>query len=102
MNNKLGGGINLGVLFMFLAVSVIFFSGFTSANTYIDDVYFTVPDTVFMTNESIGLKGYLFEANYSGNGTLVSSSSAIASAVINVSMLYSNRTLYQNYSFTTD
>ena len=51
-----------------------------SANNYTVDIYFMIPDSVYFANERMELKGYLYLGNYSDNGTLVSSSSALANA----------------------
>ena len=79
-----------------------FFAGFVSANTYLSEVYFSVPDSVFVINERIELKGYVFQANYSDNGTLISASAALPNALVNLTIINSNSSVIQNYTFTTD
>src|SRR3989344_117273 len=74
-----------------------------SANSYLADVYFTVPDTIYKMNEKIELKGYVFQSNYTSNGTLVSSSSALSGANVNLTIRNKNTGVFSsNYTFTTD
>ena len=74
----------------FLFFFVIFFSLFqiilVSANNYTVDIFFTVPSTVYQTNERIALKGFIFLGNYSSNGSLVTNSSGFANAVVNLTI----------------
>jgi len=95
MNKKIG----FFALMLIFAVTIL---PFVYANSYIIDTYFTIPDSVFMTNENIALKGYLFLTNYTANGTLVNSSYAFPNANINFTIRNSNGSQYSNYSFTTD
>ena len=88
----------LGLAF---AISIFSFS-FISSTTYITDVYFTVPSSVYTANETISLRGFAYQANYSNSGTLLNASSALANATVNLSIMYSNRTLYRTYNLTTD
>jgi hypothetical protein len=87
-------------IFLLLLISIIL-TNTVSANIYLSDVYFTVPDTVLMTNENIGLKGYVYQANYTNNGTLVSSSTALQNAIVNLTIKNSS-TVISNYTFSTD
>ena len=72
-----------------------------SANTYISDVYFTIPDTVYMPGENITLNGFVYQANYA-NGTIVSNYSVLANALVNLTITSSSGTYISNYTFTTD
>lgn len=69
---------------------------------YVADIYFTVPETVYTANESIGFKGYLYRTNYSDNGSLFSASAPLTSAYVNLTIKYSNGSKYRNYTLTTD
>ena len=84
---------------LFLGVVMLIELG--SASVYINDVYFTVPDSVFVTNERISFIGYVYQANYSDNGTVVSLSRALANAVVNFTISNSSG-IISNYTFTTD
>jgi hypothetical protein len=84
------------MFFLFLNIS------FISANTYISDVYFNVPDTVYTTNERIELKGYVYQTNYSSSGSLIANSSALANAIVNLTILNTTLGSVSNYTFTTD
>src|SRR3989338_10599372 len=89
--------------FGFLFFILVFYgTSFVGANYYLGDIYFTVPDTFYSINESISIKGYVYQANYSDNGTLVSSSSTVGNASVNLTIRNSNGTQYNNYTFTTD
>jgi hypothetical protein len=85
-------------LFAFICVSVV------GANTYIGNIYFTIPDSVLMAGEKIELKGGLYLANYSDNGTLVSSSAPFSGAVVNITLrnITDNFVYMSNNSFVTD
>src|SRR3989338_439725 len=66
-----------------------FYAGIASSSNssaYVADIYFTLPDTVYTANESIGFKGYLYITNYSDNGSLVSASAPLASAYVNLTI----------------
>ena len=89
--------------FGFLFFILVFYgTSFVGANYYLGDIYFTVPDTFYSINESISIKGYVYQANYSDNGTLVSSSSTVGNASVNLTIRNSNGTQYSNYTFITD
>jgi hypothetical protein len=90
------------LLYSLAVVGFIFLIYSAFANNYIGDIYFTVPDTVYVTNEQIEIVGYLKLANYSDNGTLISNSTLIPSASINLTIANTNGTFVNNYSFTTD
>lgn len=75
---------------------------FALANYYVDDIFFTIPDTVYTTGERIEIRGYLYQANYSNNGTVVSNSAALANVTINITMTVRNGTFHSNYTPTTD
>ncbi|MBS3083962.1 hypothetical protein J4423_04110 [Candidatus Pacearchaeota archaeon] len=87
------------VAFLFLLVFIVL-TYLVSANTYLSDVYFTVSDTVFKENESAELKGYVYQANYTDNGTLVSSSAVLQNAMVNLTIKNSS-TVISNYTFIT-
>lgn len=92
---------------LLLIVSLVVFSLlFISANTYVVDVYFIVPDPVFQVNESIGLKGWLYMTNYTtDNSTIITNYSAFSGAIINISVRDTNTTdaiFYSNYTLITD
>ena len=96
-------------ILLFIFVFFFFFAiKFVSAY-YVTDIYFTVPDTMFVTNERIEIKGYVYQANYSANGTLSSASSYIsgnlttlANASVNFTMRHLNGTTVRTQNFTTD
>ncbi|MEK6871507.1 MAG: hypothetical protein AABX16_01245, partial [Nanoarchaeota archaeon] len=89
-------------LFSFIIFFSLFQVIFVSANNYTVDIFFTVPSTVYQTNERIALKGFIFLGNYSSNGSLVTNSSGFANAVVNLTIKNTNGTFYNNYTFTTD
>lgn len=80
----------------------VFFISFASANSYVVDIYFTVPDSIYFANERIELKGYLYEANYTDNGTLVSSLTALSSASVNLTIKNISGNVVNDYTLTTD
>ncbi len=73
-----------------------------ASSSYVADIYFTLPKSVYTTNEGIELKGYLYQSNYSANGSLVSSSSRLQNTSINLTIRFTNGTQLNNYTFTTD
>lgn len=73
-----------------------------SANSYVEDIYFIVPNTVYTTNERIEFKGFLYQTNYSSNGSLVTGSTALANTIVNLTILYQNKSYISNYTLTTD
>ena len=85
-----------------VALIVLSFSSFVDANNYTVDVYFTIPETVYVTNERIELKGFVYLANYSDNNTLITNSSAFVNATVNLTVTRTNGTFSNNYTFTTD
>ncbi len=89
---------SLGILF-FLIFAIL---NFISANTYYSDVYFTLPDTVYVINERIEFIGYVMQSNYSNNGTVITNSSALTSVNINLTIRNSSGSYISNYTFTTD
>src|SRR3989344_7898062 len=91
-------------LALLLAFGLMFFSAlsFVSSAIYFSDVYFTVPESVYTENETISLKGFVYQANYTDAGVLVNASAVLANATVNLSILYSNRTFLKMYNFTTD
>ncbi len=93
---------NFITLFSISFLFILINSFLISASTYVTDIYFTIPGTVYTTNERIELRGYIFQTNYSGNGTLISNSSALANALINLTISNTNGTRISNYTFTTD
>lgn len=86
-------------LFSLAFISMFFFIEIVSANNYTTDVYFTVPDSVYTTNEKIVLKGFVYQNNSNGS---ISTYGTLANATVNFSIMYNNRTLVNNYTFTTD
>ncbi|MBI4158912.1 hypothetical protein HY500_01490 [Candidatus Woesearchaeota archaeon] len=83
---------------MFLSLLIVH----TVSPSYTADIYFTLPKSVYITNEAIEFKGYLYQANYSANGSLVSSSSPLQNTSINLTIRFTNGTQLINYTFTTD
>jgi len=57
-----------------------------NANTYLGDVYFTVPDSVYMTNEGIEMKGYVYQTIFDENDSLITNSSVLANATVNLTI----------------
>ena len=90
------------LLMSVLVFTFLFSLNLINANTYISDIYFIVPDTVFVTNERVELKGWIYLTNYSANGTLITNSSLYASANINLTILNSTRGVLSNYTLTTN
>src|SRR3989344_3696968 len=92
------------LILLALAFGILFFSAlsFVSSAIYLSDVYFTVPESVYVANETISLKGFVYQANYTDAGALVNASAALANATVNLSLRYSNRTHLKMYNFTTD
>jgi hypothetical protein len=84
-----------------LGIFVMFFISLASANSYVVDTYFTLPETVYTTSERIELKGYVFEANYSNNGTLVSASAGVVGGSVNITIRNSGGVLNSNYTLGT-
>jgi len=105
LNSLLKKEINLRSLKLFIsALFVLVFSiSFISLISayYVGNIYFTIPDSVFKTNERVEFVGYLFLANYTENGTYVSSSMPVANATINLT-IYNSTVFVSNYTFTTD
>src|SRR3989338_8799462 len=96
-------GVNKRILYLFLGFFIVSsVLPFVSANNYTADIYFTVPSTVYMTNEMISFKGFLYQANYTNNGTLVSASSPLNSSSVNFTMINVSRGMIFNHTFTTD
>ena len=91
-----------GVYLVFFIFAFFLFFMNEASSYYTVDIYFTLPDTIYVTNERIELKGYLYQANYSSNGSLVSSSSALASKNVNLTIRFTNNTQLSNYTLTTD
>lgn len=69
-----------------------------SSAAYVTDIYFTISDTVFTTNESIVLKGYTYQRNTSA----ANSSLPLQSASVNLTIRNTNSSIARNYTFTTD
>lgn len=91
-------------LFLSAVVSlVIIMSVFPAiAEYYAAEVYFTVPDTVFTTNERIELKGIVYLANFTANGTTTSSRAPRANATVNFTIRNVSNFWIANYTFTAD
>ena len=67
---------------------------------YIADFSFTVPQSVYTTNERIELRGSLTIKNYTSNGTFVTNYTAVAGASLNITL--SNMTAnLTNYTLVT-
>ncbi len=83
---------------------VVFFmlAPFVYANNYTIDVYFNVPDTIYVTNELISLKGFVYQANYTDGGTLVSSLAPVNNSNVNFTILNVSKGMIFNHTFTTD
>ncbi len=96
--------LKLKILFIvFISLFISFFSlNLISANVYYTDIYFTTGDAVYTTNERVEIKGYVYQSNYTNNGTLVNSSSAVANASVNLTLKYGNNSVLTNYTFITD
>ncbi len=74
---------------------------FVSANTYVTDLSFTVPESIYGTGDRIELKGALLMKNYSTNGTLVSNLTPITWALINITLRNATANV-SSYNLTTD
>jgi hypothetical protein len=88
------------LLFSLLVISSLI--SLVSANNYTGDIYFTIPDGIYTINERIELKGFIYQGNYTNNWSLVSAPSGLASANVNLTILYSNKSVLSNYTLTTD
>ncbi len=84
---------------LLLSTSVI---ALVSANSYVADIYFTSPDSVYTTNEKVELKGTLYQANYSDNGTIATALSNLSSVNVNLTILNSSRGRVSNYTLPTN
>src|SRR3990167_3221681 len=88
------------VSLLFAVVMFSFYSLQLVSAYYIADFSFTVPQSVYTTNERIELRGSLMIKNYSSNGTLVSNYTAVSGAVLNITL--SNMTAnLTNYTLVT-
>ncbi len=89
----------------FFFCSILFMSIFSftlvSANTYIVDVAFTVPESVYQTGERMELKGSVVAKNFSDSGTLVQGGFPIPNAVVNLTFRNATGNV-SSYNFTTD
>lgn len=95
--------MNKGIFnFIFLLLFFVAILQIINANSYFTDIYFTVPDTVYTTNQQIEIKGFIYQSNYSSNGSLVLISSPLASAIVNLTMRNSSGANISIYNFTTD
>lgn len=91
------------IAYLFLGIFIVtVILPFVSANNYTVDIYFTVPSTVYMTNEMISFKGFLYQANYTNNGTLVSASAPLNASSVNFTIINATRGMFFNHTFTTD
>ena len=90
-------------IFILLVVGIFLLSlEMAAANNYTADVYFRiVPDSFFVINERIELKGQIYLGNYSNNGSLVTYS-ALANSSVNLTIKNSTNSFINNYSLTTD
>ncbi len=93
---------NKFVFCLILIVAIIFSSLATINAYYLNEIYFTLPNTVYTTSTRIEFSGFLTQANYSSNGTLISSAAALPSAVINITLTKKDGTFFSNYTLTTD
>ena len=84
-----------------LFILILFSLNFVSANNYTVDIFFTVPDTVYQTNERIEIKGSVHLSNTSDNGTLITNISGFENALVNLTIKNVNGTFHSNYTFTT-
>ena len=80
----------------------LFLNIIAATENYTVDIYFTVPNTIYQTNERIEIKGYIFLANYSSNGSLISDSLGFSTGLVNLTIMNTNGTFHSNYTFTTD
>jgi hypothetical protein len=90
------------IILFYIVLWSIFSLNSALAYSYLSDVYFTVPNTVYVVNETIELKGYVYQENYSDNGSLISSSRAVSNASVNLSILTVSGSIVNSYNFTTD
>src|SRR3989344_3687668 len=73
-------------LMILIFTSIIALGGLSSANTYVSEISFSLPDSVYITNENISFIGTISQANYSTNGSLVSSSALTSNSSVNVTI----------------
>ena len=89
-------------LMILIFTSIIALGGLSSANTYVSEISFSLPDSVYITNENISFIGTISQANYSTNGSLVSSSALTSNSSVNVTIQNTAGINVSNYTFTTD
>ena len=88
------------VSLLFAVVMFSFYSLQLVSAYYIADFSFTVPQSVYTTNERIELRGSLTIKNYTSNGTFVTNYTAVAGASLNITL--SNMTAnLTNYTLVT-
>ena len=92
---------HLGLYMLVSFVLLLLFSQAVFANNYVIDTYFTVPSSLYTTDEAIPLKGYVYFTNYTDNGTLVSASAPLANANVNLTIRNRSGTQISNYTLTT-
>ncbi len=86
-----------------LVLTLLFVSALSFISAYyIGEVYFTVPDTVYTVGERIEFTGYVFQANYSNNGTVISTRAMVSGASVNFTITNLNGTKSSNNTFTTN
>ncbi len=76
---------------------ILFNFNFISAS-YVADIYFNIPNSVYIINERIELKGLVFLTNLSGTNV----SNLLANANVNLSIRNSSGGYVNSYNFTTD
>jgi len=85
-----------------LVIFTLWSLSFVAANSYIAQVPFFLPDSFFTVNETLSLKGRLSLANYTNNGTLVTSLTPLANSTVNLTIENRTGSFYSSLNFTTD
>ncbi len=94
------GGVKKYLVFLLVVIGL---ASPIIANYYISDIYFVLPNTVYTTAEQMSFRGYIYESNYSDNGTITNAYSAKNGYAVNITIRHkTNETYVSNYTLTTD
>jgi len=92
----------IGVFCLSVLIATVYFSFFVSANSYFTNIYFSVPDSVYYANETMTIKGYVYQTNISDSGVVIANNSLLSGAAVNLTISDLNGTLIAYYNFTSD